>query len=438
MTEYLQALILTFIEALCCTIFFNTFFERRFAKTQHTLDKLLFCILCMLFMGIAVISDDNYIIKAIAAIMIICGVMMGMYKGKWLQILFMSVIYYGFVLLIDRVVFIFVLYAMNIGEKEFWHNPIRATIISILAKNVLFLCILFLKRKFKEVGGFALITDREWIRFLFFPLVSIVCMITFAVKREAMGSDVLVVSFGLIFLNFLLFFMIQDIVKHESEKQEMRLSQERTKNQIAMYEYMEEIYDEQRKQLHDFKNHMACLQGLIKDKAYTQANEYLRTLNDDWVDEIDCINTNHAIVNSVLNQKYKLARKKGIAMILSVNDLQGITLKDEDIVTLLSNLLDNAIEACEKVTKQPKNIHVRIWREDNYIYISTKNPVDEPVRFQNGKIRTTKKNERFHGIGLSNIKNVVERYNGEDICSCQNGYFTHSIVIEKNVGTVVL
>ena len=123
------------------------------------------------------------------------------------------------------------------------------------------------------------------------------------------------------------------------------------------------------------QKHMSCVQGLLKNHAYEEANDYLRNMNENWIDEVDYINTNHVIANSVLNQKYKQARKKGIAMILSVNDLQGIPLKDEDMVTLLANLLDNAIEACEKISRQAKMIRARgifinlnDQREINYIY----------------------------------------------------------------------
>lgn len=436
MTEYMQAFILTFIEAVCCTMFFGTFFEKRFMEEHRRastwVNKGLLGVLSLLFMGISILCEENYIIKTIMVMITICVIMLCMYRGKVLQVLFLSVVYYGFVLLLDRVIFIFVLYAMNVREETFWSNPIRATMISLLAKNVLFLCILCFKRKLKVIGDFSAISDKEWICFLFFPLISIICMTAFAVERREMGKEVLVVSFGLMFLNFLVFFIIQDIIKHEREKQEIQLLHERTKNQVVMYEYMEGVYDEQRKQLHDFKNHMSCIQGLLKNHAYEEANDYLRNMNENWIDEIDYINTNHVIANSVLNQKYKQARKKGIAMILSVNDLQGIPLKDEDMVTLLANLLDNAIEACEKATKQAKMIHVRFWYENHNIYISTKNPVEQPLSIHNGKIQTTKADKKKHGIGLTNIRSVVEKYGGEDICSYQDGYFTHSIVIEKN------
>lgn len=437
MLEYLQAIILIFIEALCCIIFFDNFFEKRFSKTSKRksvwIERGLFLILCVFFYMFATIFNDKYIIKTIAIVTTIVLVMFGVYNGKILQILFLSVVYYGFVLLIDRVLIIFVLHVMNSNIKDLWSDPIRTSIISLLAKNILFLWILFIKRRFNVLGNFSFITDIEWVRFLFFPLISIISMTAFAVERDVMGNDVLIVSFGLIFLNFLVFFMIQDIIKGEREKREIQLSNERTKNQILMYEYMEGVYDEQRKQLHDFKNHMACLQGLLEENAYIAASEYLRIVNDGWIDETNYINVNHPIVNSVLNQKYKQAHKKGIAMVMLVNNLNSIPMKDEDIVIILSNLLDNAIEACEKVTLQSKIIRVRFWYEDNSIFISTKNPVDNPPKMINGKIYTTKTDDKTHGIGLGNIKSVVEKYGGEDIYSCENGYFTHSVIVRDNI-----
>ena len=223
MTEYMQAFILTFIEAVCCTMFFGTFFEKRFIEEHRRaftwVNKGLLGGICLLFMGISILCGENYIIKAIVVMITICVIMLCMYRGKVLQVLFLSVVYYGFVLLLDRVIFIFVLYAMNVREETFWSNPIRATMISLLAKNVLFLCILCLKRKLKVIGDFSAISDKEWICFLFFPLISIICMTAFAVERREMGKEVLVVSFGLMFLNLLVFFIIQDIIRHEREKQ---------------------------------------------------------------------------------------------------------------------------------------------------------------------------------------------------------------------------
>lgn len=432
MIMYLQAVMLTFIEVLCCIIFFDTFFEKRFTGVK---DKIIFLAFYFGAIIISVVLGEQYIQKAVAAVLSICCAMKILFIGTWLQIAFLSVVYYSFVLLLDRIIFIFVLCVLQINEVEFWKLPLRATIIALLAKNVLFLVILLLKRLLKTTGNLSFITNKEWIQLLMFPVISVVCMTAFAVEQNGIGTAVLIVAFALIFLNFLVFYMIKGIIEQERKKQKIQLQQERTQNRITMYEYMEGVYAEQRKQLHDFKNYMTCVQGLLAEKAYVEAEKYLHTVNDNWVDEADYINTNHAIINSILNQKYKLARKKGIVMILSINDLEGNFLKDEDIVTLLSNLLDNAIEACEKLTRKPKNVWVRFWYENHQIIISTQNPIEEPVNIRNGRIYTTKNNQLIHGIGMQNIKNVVDKYGGEDIYSSENGLFTHSILLEENVVT---
>lgn len=120
------------------------------------------------------------------------------------------------------------------------------------------------------------------------------------------------------------------------------------------------------------------------------------------------VNTNHAVVNVVLNQKYQSALEKNITMILSVNDLSGLTMGEEDLVTLLVNLLDNAVEACEKLEER-RIIRFKMVLEDGELILSVSNPVAEPVIIDGKKIATTKKDGRNHGIGLLNVNGVIER-----------------------------
>ena len=95
-------------------------------------------------------------------------------------------------------------------------------------------------------------------------------------------------------------------------------------------------------------------------------------------------------------------------MILSVNDLSGLTMGEEDLVTLLVNLLDNAVEACEKLEER-RIIRFKMVLEDGELILSVSNPVAEPVIIDGKKIATTKKDGRNHGIGLLNVNGVIER-----------------------------
>ena len=137
------------------------------------------------------------------------------------------------------------------------------------------------------------------------------------------------------------------------------------------------------------------------------------------------------MVNSIINQKYSYAQSKDITMAIKVNDLSNIVMKEEDMVILLSNLLDNAIEACEKCKN--KIIKVKIIDEKDQTIIAVNNPVEGEVVVENNRFITTKKDKANHGIGLLNIKSIVEKYNGISAIKCENGWFKFSALINHEV-----
>ena len=271
---------------------------------------------------------------------------------------------------------------------------------------------MLLNRIFKPHGSFQMIKEREWIRFLVFPISTIVCMVTFAGESEQMRNSELIVPFVLVLLNFLVFYIIRDVVYKEGELQQIRLLQERTKNQMNMYQYMESVYGEQRKKVHDFKNSMECIHGLLKSKRYEEAQEYLGQMTENWIEEIDYINTNHPIVDSVINQKFKQAKRKGIPLLLSINNLEKLKMKDEDIVILLGNLLDNAIKYASK------NSVIRVMIEKEQI--SFWNACDEDMGAMADTLcdpfvvgDASRGSRKGSGLGLTIAKNICQLHGFE-------------------------
>ena len=140
------------------------------------------------------------------------------------------------------------------------------------------------------------------------------------------------------------------------------------------------------------------------------------------------INTNHVIVNAIINSKYAEGRKKGIVFVFQVNDLSGIQLKDEDIVIILSNLLNNAIEACEQFVGE-KIIKFKFVKEKKHLIIAASNYYNTPVKIVNGQYQTTKTEKEEHGFGISNIITAVERYQGTYAIETENQEFKFTIMI---------
>ena len=146
---------------------------------------------------------------------------------------------------------------------------------------------------------------------------------------------------------------------------------------------------------------------------------------------VEHVDVNHPVLNVILNQKYKYAKDKGICILFLLNDLSCIWLEEQDIVILLSNLLDNAIEACEKVNSE-KIIRLKLLLETQQIVLSIQNPLKENlIIVDENRIKTSKKDSENHGIGLQNVKQVIDKYHGISGIHCEDKWFYYTAVIPK-------
>ena len=142
------------------------------------------------------------------------------------------------------------------------------------------------------------------------------------------------------------------------------------------------------------------------------------------------INTNNPIINAVVNTKYQEAVENEILLSFLVDDLSDLKVDDEDMVVILSNLLNNALEACKKCDE--RIIRLKIISEDGDILISVENNCNVTVTSDKGSFMTTKTdNPEEHGIGIKNVINLVEKYNGTYTIKSDDKKFVFSIVIPK-------
>lgn len=126
-------------------------------------------------------------------------------------------------------------------------------------------------------------------------------------------------------------------------------------------------------------------------------------------------------------------KEKGITCNVNVEFPQNTNIKPHDMCTILANLLDNAIEASEKL-KIPGNISLTIRRINHFLLIKVSNACEENKESFAHFPSTTKKNREFHGWGLPSVKDAVEKYNGTLKCINEEKQFIVKIMLffEKN------
>ena len=306
-------------------------------------------------------------------------------------------------------------------------------LVYLLGKIILFFLILVIRKKFGK-KSMEMMSDTEWLRFLFFPVftiavISVMLSVFEHVQTVEQANLLVVIAFGMVGMNIVVFYLINDIVEREIKMHENRIFQIQAKNQLEMYRSISENFDNQKRKTHEYKNQISCIESLLDKKQYSKLEEYVKKIDSSLNSEPDAINTNNVIVNAILNTKYQEADAKGIVFVFRVNDLSEIRIDDEDVVTILTNLLNNAIEACE-VCEDKKVIKFKFVKEEDRIIIAVKNTYNNDVVYEDGEIKSTKtSNIEEHGVGIKNVLKIIEEYGGSYVIEDNNKEFYFSIII---------
>ena len=137
-------------------------------------------------------------------------------------------------------------------------------------------------------------------------------------------------------------------------------------------------------------------------------------------------------LDTVLNAKIEKASVFNISIRPAVAIYGELYIDTLDLVLLIGNALDNAIEATEKIEDSLKKyIHLSIKLQENYLLIEVKNSVLEKVLIQNQFITTTKSDDGLHGFGLENMRVLTEKYHGTMLLECDDNFFQVRIVLEN-------
>ena len=174
-----------------------------------------------------------------------------------------------------------------------------------------------------------------------------------------------------------------------------------------------------------------CIQSLCETEEYEKLVEYLRLITGKVMHDLDYIDTNHSFINAVLNAKYQDAIEKNILFVCKIGDLSRLNISSSDVVILLSNLLNNAIEACEKCEGE-RIIKMKCIYEDSDFVLSIKNTYNGKLNKVGQSLYTTKVKEKgSHGIGLKNVMKIVEKNQGYYAIKHTKKEFHISVIIPQ-------
>ena len=199
------------------------------------------------------------------------------------------------------------------------------------------------------------------------------------------------------------------------------------KEKVNLYTISQIINEATIKYLHDLPKHLRAIDSMAIKIGAKDISQYIHELEDDILEAKGDFSTGNSYLDGILAEEFGIAQQKGINIVFAgVFPEEGIKIKD--ITTVFMNLIDNAIEACEKVSGK-REILISSKINGNRVYLVFSNPFEHKIKSFNGKLETTKKNKSFHGYGMTNVARVVKKYeyDGAFFTKQEDNIFTASV-----------
>lgn len=200
-----------------------------------------------------------------------------------------------------------------------------------------------------------------------------------------------------------------------SLQRKYRQELERHQLDYSQAEELRQMVSSQRMQTHEYRNRLTVLSMLLAQGQYAQAEDFLQQLTQYTYQDSPTVQTNHPIADAVLNLKYAQAREQRTAMRFVVGDLSGLPFTDDEVVKLLGNLLDNALEACRKLDGH-REIDIKLLCQEGGVSLSVRNPLPP-------EDSAPRQDALLHGFGLQTVDWVLRRHQMPYAITREYGWF---------------
>lgn len=421
--EYFVSALWIGIELTAQFFFLNVILPR-----NHTGHKVVFS---LLILGTIIFAVNNcslypfymnaYLRKLVNMIVVIIWSFV-LFGGTWYGHIFAVVLCYFALGAVDTITIYGTSAVLGIALSELvWRKTLYCVIVT--AGKLLFLFLTWIFNYIKVRTTPRSLNQKKIILICLFPLVSIFALLSVfnGFKSESdLSTPATLFSVFLALSNIAILYLISSIDRATKAEHKLIILNQSMALQTENICALEKSYRAQRSATHEFKHRLQVIYDLLDQGEVEHAKDYIQQLQITQTSRIFVANTNHPIIDAILNEKYHAAKENSIDISFKVNDLSKLTISTDDLVVLLSNLLDNAIEACQRLPDN-RAIECAVILEKT-LFISIRN-TSSPVKIVDGRIETSKKPEKEHGYGLAGVFQVLEQLNGEYAMNYADNWF---------------
>ena len=411
-------LIINITEAFICTLFVYKLFNRKFST---------YLIASLFYSG--VITACNFtsspeIIMIVLSILILFSYSHFLNKANYLQNIFIALFINTLVNVATTLSICFSLLAkFPIDSVDGYH------LMAMISKPILLVLVLATASHIKKYY----FLESQVLKYITISIVLLNFIYSVTVDYIFYGDN-LNSTLTLLLLLIDALTICLCFVFFEAQREQYRILElQRKSMKIENLETIQSINENNYQQLRNWKHDIIHVFNAIKyqltNKNYNEAfkiiNEYNHNLNSNNFVQ----SSGNELLDYLLLQKVNQIKDKEIHLITSCHNTIG-PLEDAHFFIIVGNLIDNAIENCD--SNFNKQLWVSIGTKPEYYFISIKNSIKDSVLAANPDLNTTKVDSEHHGIGINNVRLLVNHYQGLIKFEEDEGYFIVKILIPNN------
>ena len=317
-------------------------------------------------------------------------------------------------------------------ESVAFSTAFRYIYLVVVEATYIFILWLILRIRKKNI---TLSNRYDIFAFIVIPVLCMLAMYTDVFIYQIVNFDshiLLLIVINLIVLvivSIMVWFLLIKISNDNEIKTELLLSNQREE----MYKTSVISTNEQIEKLsqirHDIKNNALAVSTLIEEGEYQKAKIICDSIAKS-TSSYTPVHCQNPVLNAILNVEIDKATSYNIDFTYDISDTLSF-MDDADVVSIIGNLCDNAIEYLSTVPTESRKMDLNISVYRDFSCINCNNTITSSVLEHNPKLNTSKDDNLLHGKGIKILRSVAERYNGEVIVKEEQNEFSVSVIIHN-------
>lgn len=339
-----------------------------------------------------------------------------LFKSGVLQALFNTMILAVTMLITELCVFHLSTLLLGIEANIHTENDIVLWIQAVCAK-LLYFFVTYLIAKLSTAEHRKELKTSNASLLMILPLASIVILIGIAqiMITTYVADNIYIIFIASIILllcsNTIVFWIHESMIKVQNENLEYRLQKQKSEIDTEYYGILQTQYEHSNALVHDTKKHLLSIKELALSKDFDRIEKYIDDLYDQYQIKYLKKYSEHKLVNAIANRYVAICRELGIDFYCDVRNVDFSFISDSNLISILDNLLENAVEAAKG--SEDKLIELTVnYVNENFVVINIVNSCSSKPLKVNGKLKSTKEHKGIHGYGLKIIKRIAKENGG--------------------------